>query len=155
MLRLRHRRIKKLVEDYIGSEYRAGITAWALPTCDIRARGSGNHSTQGHILGGSFIEDRDQLQRVLRKVMGWWGSEYQAVWGTGNIFFSPGKKAALASSEDIPQISEEEKVGLLPEVYQASAGGSVRTGEGIAPWVKGCQISLLSALSYVQIPQFY
>ena len=67
------------------------------------------------------------------------------------FFFSPGKKAALASSEDIPQISEEEKVGLLPEVDQASAGGSFRTGEGIAHWVNGCQISLLNALSNAQI----
>ena len=70
-------------------------------------------------------------------------------------FFSSGKKAALASFEDIPQISEEEKVGVLPEVDQASAGGSVRTGEGIAHWVKGCQISLLNPLSNVQISQFY
>ena len=53
------------------------------------------------------------------------------------------------------QISEEEKVGLLPEVDQASAGGSVRTGEGIAHWVKGYQISLLNPLSNVQISQFY
>ena len=93
MLRLRHSRIKKFVQDHIGSKYIAGITTWAfnhyhLPTCDIWVRETGDHSTQGHIQGGSFIEDRDQLQRIQRKVMGWWGSEYQAIWGTRNFFFT-------------------------------------------------------------------